>query len=265
MNGTIIIPTPTFNVNLATPTIIVPTATVEITMPTPTITVPVATVSVNVTATGATGQGLTWRGAWQSGNNYNAYDMTTDLGYCYICISSFTNSTTHPASDGTHFSQVASKGDTGATGAKGDNGANGADGAGGRINIYLWDYTSVGQGTWSFGAKASQYTTFVYWNAGSGLNGDNLNFTVNILAGTYSIAILGTTDQFSPIVQINLAGTQIASDDWYSAGAVYNVIKTHTGINVTATGFQTLQVKVNGKGSGGYQTSLTQIVLWRTA
>lgn len=121
LNGSIILPTPTFDVNLATPTITIPdipAATVVI--PTPTITIPaIPAATVQVTATGATGQGFTWRGAWQSGNNYNAYDICTDLGYCYSCISSFTNSTTHPASDGTHFSVMASKGDAGSAGSAG--------------------------------------------------------------------------------------------------------------------------------------------------
>jgi len=65
---------------------------------------------------GTNGQGYTSRGAWVSGHNYATFDIVTDDGSTYECYLAITGSTTHPASDATHFRLWASKGDPGSVG-----------------------------------------------------------------------------------------------------------------------------------------------------
>ena len=66
---------------------------------------------------GATGQGYTWRGAWNSGTAYVAYDTVSYNGSSYVAIAGSTNVT--PGTDPTKWELIAQKGDTGATGATG--------------------------------------------------------------------------------------------------------------------------------------------------
>jgi hypothetical protein len=68
---------------------------------------------------GINGQGFNWRGSWVSGNNYAAYDVTTNAGNCYECISAIANSTTLPSTDTSHFSILAVAGNNGSNGTNG--------------------------------------------------------------------------------------------------------------------------------------------------
>lgn len=62
---------------------------------------------------GTAGQGLTWRGAWNSGTNYAAYDLVSYLGSTYVALATNTNSQP-PSAD---WSLVAERGDDGVAGA----------------------------------------------------------------------------------------------------------------------------------------------------
>jgi hypothetical protein len=68
---------------------------------------------------GSSGQGFTWRGAWVLGQNYAAYDVMTNAGNCYECISAIANSTTLPGSDISHFAILAAAGNNGSNGTNG--------------------------------------------------------------------------------------------------------------------------------------------------
>lgn len=74
---------------------------------------------------GSDGQGFTWKGAWVTGSAYVAYDVVSDAGSSYECILAINPSNTAPASDGTHFELLASKGDTGSAGSNGSDGSDG--------------------------------------------------------------------------------------------------------------------------------------------
>lgn len=94
-------------------------------------------------ADGADGQGFTSRGAWESGQDYAAYDVVTYSGSTYECYLAITGSTSDPATDTDHFRLWAAKGDTGDTGATGPAGADGADGEDGQGFTWCgeWDYS----------------------------------------------------------------------------------------------------------------------------
>ncbi len=66
--------------------------------------------------------------------------------------------------------------------------------------------------------------------------------------GTYTLKILGITSNAGGKVDTYLDDVLIVSaDDWYSAGTVYNVIKSHAAIAVTYDGYHKLKFLVNGK------------------
>ena len=98
---------------------------------------------------GSNGQGYTWKGVWITGTSYVPYDTVSDNGSSYDCILAVSGST-HPVSDGSHWSIVASKGDTGTTGATGATGSTGVTGATGPNAVS--------------GSTTTAFTGFLYGN-----------------------------------------------------------------------------------------------------
>jgi len=76
--------------------------------------------------TGPQGDGVKWRGTWNNATAYAINDAVYYNGSAYISLSANTNQI--PASQPTHWSLMASKGDTGAQGPQGETGSQGAQG-----------------------------------------------------------------------------------------------------------------------------------------
>lgn len=76
---------------------------------------------------GATGQGYTWKGAWNSGSSYLAYDTVSRNGSSYVCVAP--NTGIDPATDnGTNWQIIAQIGAQGAQGIQGVQGNQGIQG-----------------------------------------------------------------------------------------------------------------------------------------
>ena len=97
-----------------------------------------------------------------------------------------------------------------------------------------------------------------------GANGDSFSNSFLIKQGTYSIYFLGDTSNDRGILDWSIDGTNIvSSQDWYSSGQTYNVIKTSSNIIITTSGYHVLKGVVNGKNvlSSAYYIDLTKIWL----
>lgn len=77
---------------------------------------------------GPTGQGYTWRGAWNSATAYNPYDTVSYQGSSYVCTVANTNQLPTNTSYWNIIAQIGATGATGATGSQGPAGSTGAQG-----------------------------------------------------------------------------------------------------------------------------------------
>jgi hypothetical protein len=136
----------------------------------------------------------------------------------------------------------------------------------GHITILPYNYNTIGQGTWAIGISTAQALCYFFYN-GSNANLDNFTVKAYLAAGTYTLRLLVFTQNTSAILDIDINGVEVASFDLYSAGVVYNVIKTQTAIVVAASGLKTLTFRIHGRNgaSTGWCAFITTATLWRTA
>lgn len=90
---------------------------------------------------------------------------------------------------------------------------------------------------------------------------DSFSGSVVLIAGTYSLRIVGIKLSSAGILDWTLDGASIATgQDWYAAGTTYNQEVTISGITVTGNGRHTLVGTVNGQNasSSGYDIYLTK-------
>ena len=91
-------------------------------------------------------------------------------------------------------------------------------------------------------------------------NGDVFTHGCYLVAGTYTFYVLGVTSNTRGKCDWKLDGVTITTgQDWYSASATRNVIKTVSSVSVATSGWHTLQCTTNGKNgsSSGYIIDLT--------
>jgi len=142
----------------------------------------------------------------------------------------------------------------------------GGGAGGGSYNIIPMLYDSVIAGGWAYAADAAAWGGGYFRNSVGTANLDGLRFKAYVPAGTYTFIMIGTTANDCPIMDIQIDGTSVGTGDYYSAGTVYNVRKTITGVAI-AGGIHNIDVICNGKNgaSAGYLTMLQGIVMYRTA
>lgn len=137
----------------------------------------------------------------------------------------------------------------------------------GYVHLSPWLYDSNPAGTWS--AAAFPVASNAYANSiiSDGNNGTKLTYKVWLMPGTYTLKMMCETYSSRGIATWDINGSDVATFDTYSAGDVINVIKTQTGIAVTATGVISLSVRANGKNasSSNYFLAIQDVVLYRTA
>jgi len=93
-------------------------------------------------------------------------------------------------------------------------------------------------------------------------DGDAIETTIFLQAGTYTLGILGITSTNRGILDISIDGEVVDTQDWYSAGETKNVVKTET-VFISSSGRHTLRITVNGHhaSSIGYYLVLTAVWL----
>ncbi|KKK66840.1 hypothetical protein LCGC14_2960050, partial [marine sediment metagenome] len=150
--------------------------------------------------------------------------------------------------------------------ATGDGGGGSGGLGGGTARIFTWSPDSITQGSWSIGMAVNHIYGGYFINLTSHANGDELHFSTYLGAGTYTLKMMHQTSPSEPIIDIYIDAAEVASFDLYSAGAVYNVISTQTGIVVGAGGVKDIKVIVDGKNasSSDYYAVIQDLVFYST-
>lgn len=146
--------------------------------------------------------------------------------------------------------------------------AAGGDAGEGHIDIEVWNYNAIVQGTWVLTPLAStNYLQGINFGTTTYNNQDEVNYKVSLQAGTYTLQIVYSTSESKGIISVLLDAVEIANIDAYvDPGTRINYHK-EANITVAASGLKTLAVKVDGKNgsSSGYTIIIQHITLWRTA
>jgi hypothetical protein len=109
---------------------------------------------------------------------------------------------------------------------------------------------------------AQDFAYYVY--QATHANGDTFTHVIYLAAGSYTLNALGITKSTYGKLDWYIDNVlAVSGQDWYSAGDVYNVVKT-AAVTVVGSGQHTLKGVVNGHNgaSGGYYISLTAIALY---
>jgi len=135
----------------------------------------------------------------------------------------------------------------------------------GHINIFSWNYDSVGQGAWTNALDPYMFCNGRAYNS-SNANGDNISWKVYLAKGAYTLRVATLTDLASAIVDFDIDGVEVASFDLYSNPRVDNVIFTKTGIVIAASGLKTLRMRADGHNDSsiGWYAYFSVLALWRT-
>ncbi len=101
----------------------------------------------------------------------------------------------------------------------------------------------------------------------AGAQNDEISWPIVLAAGTWTIALFHTTHSAAGIYSVQFDTVEKGTIDGYSAGTVYNVISTVTGIVVATAAEITLKLKMATKNgaSTDYYGSIQHIRLRRTA
>ena len=123
-------------------------------------------------------------------------------------------------------------------------------------------------GSLGFSLDAGQYFS-IYGVQNTPGNGDVVQCSFFLKAGTYTMNVLGFMGSNRGIVDWNLDGTNIVTgQDWYAiGGGVYNTIISTASITVTGSGAHLLKLTINGKNvlSSSYYFALTSVSFIKSA
>jgi len=117
--------------------------------------------------------------------------------------------------------------------------------------------------TWTVAGNSSQ----IYGTYYQGQNqGAEIGFPLVMDAGTWSVSVLGVTNNDAGNLSVQIDGTQVGTMDWYAAGLSFNATKSVTGITVATSGPKTLSFEIIAKNpsSSANFVSITMIVARRT-
>lgn len=93
-------------------------------------------------------------------------------------------------------------------------------------------------------------------------NGQYIETTFWLAAGTYTLSVLGQTENDACVVDWTIdGGAAIAGQDWYSSGATKNVVQTGS-VTVATSGLHTLRGTVNGKNGSSSNFYLILTKAW---
>lgn len=129
------------------------------------------------------------------------------------------------------------------------------------IYPFLGDIVNVNWSTIAIDAAQ----LFRAYRGSSGAQNAEIEFDFALIAGTWTLEIIGMTSSAAGIITVYLDGVSKGTIDQYQAGAItYNSKKTVTGIVVAATGKKRLKLKMETKhaSSTGYAGYLS-LLAWR--
>jgi hypothetical protein len=133
------------------------------------------------------------------------------------------------------------------------------------------DFVIAGNAITGYVYASQQYNGYYYQEAAT--NNNNFKNSCVLNAGAYTMRLLGVTSSgygkldisFKNVLDVGYTSI-VTGMDWYTAGTVYNAVKTST-FTIVTPGRHIFDFKVNGKNgsSSGYAIVLTKIDIYLTA
>lgn len=139
---------------------------------------------------------------------------------------------------------------------------------GGIQHIHIQFYNSIGQGTWDTACpNVNYFNVALLNNVASSNDGDNITYKVYLPAGTYKLWFIANKGTTKGILDIDIAGTEVASFDCYKASGEANHEFTQDSISIATNGLKDLKFRIDGKNasSTNYATEISGAYLERTA
>lgn len=138
-------------------------------------------------------------------------------------------------------------------------------GIGTNVNIPVWAYTQIIQGTWNIsGSKSTDnFSGYLYSN---GLNNE-IHYKVYLSTGTWKLIFLVMKNSDECIATIYLNNSDIATFDFYASSIVRIAILSQDNISINTDGLYTLKIKITDKNasSSDYNLRIYGICFMRTA
>lgn len=137
----------------------------------------------------------------------------------------------------------------------------------GHLTILAMSYSGYGgTGTWSMQGSTSAYQ-YHYLRLDSAADGDYINYEAFLAVGTYTILVVYGKNTNYGIVDIDFAGSEVASLDAYGSPSSHSNRALLTSISVTTAGVKQIRLRIHGKNASsiGYSFGLSYMALWRTA
>ncbi|RLG53784.1 MAG: hypothetical protein DRN95_09215 [Candidatus Hydrothermarchaeota archaeon] len=143
-------------------------------------------------------------------------------------------------------------------------------GIGTNVNIPVWAYTQIIQGTWVLapaGASGTNQDFHGFIHNTSNTNGDEIHYQVYLSTGTWKLIMLVVKFSDAGITDVYIDNTKIATFDLYNSTEQLNTIVSQDNISISQDGLKTLKFKLNGHNanSGGYKLDIYGICFMRTA
>ncbi len=125
-------------------------------------------------------------------------------------------------------------------------------GGGGTTQLFPHNVTATPSGAWTGYSNANAFSRYYMRTAGYD-NGDELNFSTYLSAGTYMVSMTTLRNTNCPIIDIYVDGVEKASFDLYGA-LNYSQIYKQQPISIPTSGVKTIRIVVDGKhaSSTGY-------------
>jgi hypothetical protein len=131
------------------------------------------------------------------------------------------------------------------------------------IPIHLFKIVTGGF-TWSGTVSTAQQYNVEYFQ-NSPADGNAIQTTVLLKAGTYDVFVLGITANNRGIIDWSMDGSNfISGQDWYNGSDQYNIIKTGT-VTIADDGRHLLKATVNGKNGSSSNYYMVITAIWLKA
>lgn len=132
--------------------------------------------------------------------------------------------------------------------------------------IHQFKITAGIAGGFTKAADPAQFFNTQYFQSGTPANGDKIQTSIFLEAGTYDVYILGVTANNRGKVDwaIDGAAAFISGQNWYNSGTQNNIIKTGT-CTISAGGRHLLTCTVNGKDGSSSNYYLVISAVWFVA
>ena len=124
-------------------------------------------------------------------------------------------------------------------------------------------YSSIIAGTWTFSVSGNDVVSTLN-SVSSPADGDELNYTLFLRAGTYKLQVFGVGGTTTAIQDWYIGASEVASFDWYTPSGTN--FREQTGITVSADALYTIRAVLDGRNgsSSSWVSNWYYFILTRT-